>query len=83
MIKLHGFGARLGVADPSPFVLKVDAYLRVTGTAFDRVNSLNNLSKAPKGKLPFIDDGGQIIADSQIISIIWSGKPVMRHWMIG
>lgn len=30
MIKLHSFGANFGVVDPSPFVVKVDLFLRVT-----------------------------------------------------
>ncbi len=67
MIKLYSFGKKLGVADPSPFVLKVDAYLRMAGIEFESIANPNNLSKAPKSKLPFIDDGGKIIADSQFI----------------
>ncbi len=67
MIKLHHFGPNLGVADPSPFCLKVDAYLRMSGMEYCSRPGLGNLRKAPKGKLPFIEDDGKIIADSQII----------------
>ena len=67
MIKLYSFGPGFGVADPSPFVLKVDAYLRIAGIPYESISSAGNLRKAPKEKLPFIDDDGQIIADSQII----------------
>ncbi len=67
MIKLYSFGEKFGVADPSPFVLKVDAYLRMAGLDFESVPRSSNLSKSPKGKLPFIEDNGQIIADSQFI----------------
>jgi len=67
MIKLYGFGANFGVADPSPFVLKTDLYLRVAGIDFESVTSMSNLSKAPKGKLPFIEDDGQLISDSFFI----------------
>ncbi|MGB0867348.1 MAG: glutathione S-transferase family protein [Granulosicoccaceae bacterium] len=67
MIKLHGFGANNGLPDASPFVLKVDAYLRLAGIPFESVSSLDNMQKAPKGKLPFISDGEQIIADSRFI----------------
>ncbi|MGB1258155.1 MAG: glutathione S-transferase family protein [Thiolinea sp.] len=74
MIKLHGFGANIGVADPSPFVLKADAYLRVAGIEFERVDRMNNLQKAPKGKLPYIEDAGEIIADSQLIIDHFEGR---------
>ena len=67
MIKLYSFGSNFGVADASPFVLKVDAYMRMAGIQFKNIASLENLRKAPKGKLPFIDDSGEIIADSQAI----------------
>jgi len=67
MIKLYTFGEKFGVADPSPFVLKVDAYLRMAGIDFENINRPDNLSKAPKGKLPFIIDGDKTIADSQAI----------------
>ncbi len=68
MITLHGFGPNLGLADLSPFVLKVDAYLRVANIDFVREDdTMKNLRKSPKDKLPFIDDGGHIVADSQII----------------
>ncbi|MEA1888330.1 MAG: glutathione S-transferase family protein, partial [Pseudomonadota bacterium] len=62
MIKLYGFGNNFGVADASPFVLKVDAYMRMAGIQFENIPGLVNLRKAPKGKLPFIDDNGKIIA---------------------
>ncbi len=67
MITLHGFGENLGVKDPSPMVLKVDAYMRMAGINFSTNNHPNNLQKAPKGKLPFIVDDGKTIADSQFI----------------
>jgi len=67
MIKLFSFGSKFGVADPSPFVLKVDAYMRMAGIQFESIAKPDNLNKAPKSKLPFIDDNGVIIADSQAI----------------
>ncbi|MFW2438603.1 MAG: glutathione S-transferase family protein [Arenicellales bacterium] len=67
MIKLYSFGRNLGVADASPFVLKVDAYMRMAGIQFENIPGLENLRKAPKSKLPFIDDNGKIVADSQLI----------------
>lgn len=67
MIQLHGFGKSLGVVDPSPFVLKVDAYMRMAGIEFQRVAGMENLKIAPKGKLPFIKDNQTVIGDSQLI----------------
>ncbi|WP_163836289.1 glutathione S-transferase family protein [Spartinivicinus ruber] len=67
MVKLYGFGSGFGVADPSPFVLKVDAYLRMSGIKYETVSSMANLQKAPKGKLPFIEDDGKVVGDSYFI----------------
>lgn len=67
MIQLYSFGKNLGVADPSPFVLKVDAYLRMADIEFKHVSRPSNIANSPKGKLPFIKDGKDIIGDSQLI----------------
>ncbi len=67
MIKLYGFGPSLGLIDPSPFVIKVDAFLRISGTPYQLIGNPNALRKAPKGKLPMIEDEGQIVADSYFI----------------
>lgn len=67
MIKLFSFGPAFGLPDPSPFVTKVDLYMRMNGIEFVSKPSAANLQKAPKGKLPFIEDDGEIIADSVFI----------------
>lgn len=67
MIKLYSFGPAFNLADPSPFVVKVDLHLRANRIEFESIPSTNNLQKSPKGKLPFIDDNGTIIADSGFI----------------
>ena len=67
MIALHGFAENLGLIDPSPFVLKVETYMRMADINFNRNTDANNLKNAPNGKLPFINDAGKIIADSQFI----------------
>lgn len=63
-MKLYGFGAGMGVLDPSPYVLKVMAYLNISGQAFDYIGDAGNLQKAPRGKLPFMEDSGEVITDS-------------------
>ncbi|WP_428268544.1 glutathione S-transferase C-terminal domain-containing protein [Haliangium sp.] len=68
MIKLYGFKPLWGLADISAFVLKVDLYLRMTNTPHELVRyPFFDLGKAPKGKLPFIDDGDTRVADSGFI----------------
>lgn len=74
MIKLHSFGSNLNMVDPSPFVLKVDIFMRMAGIQFEHVPSVNNLSRAPKGKLPFIVDGDITIADSHFIILYLKNK---------
>jgi glutathione S-transferase len=67
MIKLYSFGSGFGVADPSPFVLKVDAYMRMANIEYQNSPDDSNIRKAPKGKLPFMTDGDKTIADSEFI----------------
>ncbi len=67
MIILHGFEKKFGIIEPSPFVLKVHAYLHMANIDFEINTDFKNLKMAPKGKLPFISDGGKIVADSQCI----------------
>ena len=67
MIKLYSFGQAFGLPDPSPFVTKINFYLRLCEIEFEPIADSGNLRKAPKGKLPFIDDDGVIVADSVFI----------------
>ncbi len=67
MIKLFSFGPAFGLPDPSPFVTKINLYMKMTGVEFESISDVGNLRKAPKAKLPYIDDEGEIIADSVFI----------------
>ena len=71
MISLYSFGSNFGVMDPSPFVVKVDAFLKMAELPYEVVEGAQNLKKSPKGKLPFIAIKQQaeelVIADSQHI----------------
>lgn len=67
MIKLYSFGPAFNLIDASPFVTKIDLFLRVNDISFESVPNVDNLQKSPKGKLPYIKDGNQIIADSTAI----------------
>ena len=66
MITLYTFGPGFGLPDPSPFVMKAEALLRIAGLPY-RVDG-KGFSKAPKGKLPYIYiDDGERIADFTVI----------------
>jgi glutathione S-transferase len=65
MITLYQFPASFGLPNLSPFCFKVENYLRMTGEPYE-VKS-GSPQRAPKGKLPFIKDGGVVISDSEHI----------------
>ena len=65
MLKLITFKPCLGVRAPSPFALKADALLAMSGLPYER--EFGDLRKAPRGKLPVLDDGGRLIPDSDLI----------------
>jgi glutathione S-transferase len=65
MITLYAFGPAFGQPDMSPFVMKAMVHLKMAGLAYE-VNT-RGLPKAPKGKLPYIMDGDQRVADSTMI----------------
>jgi len=65
MITLYGFGPAWGLPDPSPFVTKAATLLHMSGLPFRLENGY--LKRAPKGKLPYIDDDGVLVPDSTLI----------------
>lgn len=65
MITLYTFGPAFGLPDMSPFVVKAMVLLKMAGQPYE-VNA-KGFTKAPKGKLPFIDDAGTLVADSTCI----------------
>lgn len=65
MITLYTFGPYFGLPDPSPFVLKAEILLKMAG--LDYRTDTTGFKKAPKGKLPYIDDNGTIVCDSTFI----------------
>ncbi len=65
MITLYSFGPYFGLPDASPFVLKAMTLLKLAGLSY--VEDHKGFSRAPKGKLPYIDDDGTIVADSTFI----------------
>jgi glutathione S-transferase len=68
VIYLHAFSPVWGLSDASPFVTKVDVYLRLAKLPYKLVPfSMESFAAAPKGKLPYIVDGQEKIADSNFI----------------
>lgn len=65
MITLYTFGPAFGLPDPSPFVMKAEILLKMSGLAYRTDPS--GFRKAPKGKLPYIDDDGSKVPDSTFI----------------
>ena len=68
MIKLYQYAPAFGLPSSSPFCMKLETYLRMTGLPFEIPRfDLGQIQKAPKGKMPYIEDQGQIIADSGLV----------------
>lgn len=65
MLTLYTFRPAFGLYDLSPFVTKVAVWLRMAGVEFAAVPG--NPRKAPKGKMPYIDHDGKLVADSTLI----------------
>ncbi|TPL83609.1 glutathione S-transferase family protein [Mesorhizobium sp. B2-3-12] len=51
--------------DGSPFVIKTMMQLKLAGLEYEHCG--DGTAKAPNGKVPFIEDDGEIIADSALI----------------
>ena len=65
MITLYGFGPGFGLPEISPFVTKTEVQLKMAGLAYRKERAMPPAS--PKGQLPFIDDEGEVVADSTFI----------------
>lgn len=72
MITLYTFGPHMGLPDASPFCLKAIVLLKMSGLPYQLDHK--GLGKAPKGKLPFINDAGTVIADSTLIKLYLQDK---------
>ena len=66
MIKLYQFHPAWDLPNGSPFCLKLETYLRMVEIPYESVWT-NNLNDAPQGKMPYINDNGTLITDSNFI----------------
>ena len=65
-IKVFQFPHMFDIPNVSPFCCKLETWLRIAGIPYEVVDTPDP-RKAPRGKLPFIEDGGQRIADTSCI----------------
>jgi glutathione S-transferase len=65
-IKLFQFPRMFAIPNLSPFCCKLETWLRIARVPYEVVD-MPDPRKAPKGKLPFIEDAGVRIADTSII----------------
>lgn len=66
MIKMYQFTGGAGIPSYSPFCVKLECFLRMSGIGYESVE-IGGLHKAPKGKGPFIEENGRRIGDSSLI----------------
>ena len=67
MIVLYGSGPNFGLPDASPFVSKAEILLKMSGVPYRKAKA--NFSKAPKGKIPYIETNGKLLGDSTFIRL--------------
>jgi glutathione S-transferase len=72
VITLYGFGPGFGLPEISPFVTKTEVQLKMAGLPYRKEKAKPTAS--PKGQLPFVEDGGEAIADSTFIRAHLEGK---------
>lgn len=66
MLTLYSYPGLFGLADNNPFGLKVYAFLKLSGVTF-RHEHIFDVSQAPRGQLPYLQDGDTAIGDSDTI----------------
>jgi len=66
MLTLYSYPPLFGVADNNGYGLKVFAFLKLAGVPF-RHEHIFDASKAPRGQLPYIVDGTEVVGDSETI----------------
>src|SRR5262249_40932699 len=65
-LRLYTFGPAWGLPTIGPFGLKLEACLRMLELPYERVVE-NDPRKGPKGKSPWIEDGGVRIGDTECV----------------
>ncbi len=66
MIQLFAPGEQWGVLNASPFCMKLELYLIHNKISYEKITKFD-FAKAPRGKVPYISDGDEVITDSSLI----------------
>lgn len=66
MITLYSYPDLFGLEDNNPYGLKIFAFLRLCKLPFEHRHILDT-KQAPRGQLPYVDDDGEAIGDSDAI----------------
>jgi glutathione S-transferase len=80
MLTVHTFGPAFGLSDASPYVVKLETWLRMARIAYR--TERGDLRKAPKRKLPYVADGNRLVSDSSHIIAYLEEKhndPLREH----
>lgn len=64
MVTLFQIPGGWGEPSASPFCIKLECYLRMAGVPFE--SKFGDPRRAPRGKVPWIEDDGNVIPDSQV-----------------
>ena len=68
MITLYQYEPAMGLPNASPFCMKLETWLRMAQLPYEAPPpTLRDMGRAPKGKMPYIADGGRTLADSTFI----------------
>jgi glutathione S-transferase len=65
MLTIHKFGAAWGLPDISPFVVKLETYMRMAGIPYE--TKQGDPRRAPKKKIPYVVDDDVVLGDSRFI----------------
>ena len=69
-VTLHKFGPQWGLADPSPFCVKLESFLRLNNIPYETKNfdPKSTYRKSPKKKVPYVVfESGEVMGDSTLI----------------
>ncbi|NNF15996.1 MAG: glutathione S-transferase family protein [Gammaproteobacteria bacterium] len=66
MLRLFQFEPKYGLPNVSPFCMKVETFLRMAKIQY-AMQIVKNPRTTPKGKAPYINDDGTVVADSAFI----------------
>ena len=73
MLRLYTLPPAFEMRNVSPFCLKAEMLMTALDLRFEHV-TVEDPRKAPKGKLPWLDDDGTVVADSELIVLHLDAK---------